>query len=212
MPAEPAIVDHPMPPDPRDHDGTRLLGLVRKLIDYGRGIIATLQGRNTPTPPLDIARRFGSLNLALIIARITRGLMIATALQERLRRRPARGVGQIRPTAPARAARAPRMPDRDEDAELLGNLPSAREIAARIRNRPAGAVIIDICRDLGIDTTHPLWRDIQTAVIRFGGNLVNMLRVWQQRLPGLVPVAQLPLPLAAAPPLDQPLPACTHPP
>ena len=38
-------------------------------------------------------------------------------------------------------------------------LPTPAEITAdQVRRRPIGAVLADICRDLGITTDHPLWR------------------------------------------------------
>jgi len=187
MNAAPATDDRAKDPAKRDPERGRLLGLVRKLLDYGREIVATLQGHNGPLPPAAIARTFSSLNVALIITRITRGLMIAAALEQRLLR-PAPPLGERaeRPERPERIERkepakprakpAPRPPIPDPDAELLGQLPSAKEIAARIRNRPAGAVIVEICRDLGIACDHPLWLEIRDAIRHHGGNLAIMLR------------------------------------
>jgi hypothetical protein len=80
-----------------------------------------------------------------------------------------------------RVSRGPRQKRPDEDAELLGNMPSAREIAARIRNRKAGAVLADICRDLGITADHPLWRQINRAIIVHGGNPGKLLTIWLAR-------------------------------
>ncbi len=75
-----------------------LVDLVRRLAAFGREVLGTLQRGNTGFPPMSVACRFGSINLALIIARLTRGLMIAQALEDRLLRR--RGP---RPTPPAPA-------------------------------------------------------------------------------------------------------------
>jgi len=152
---------------------------VRKLIDFGRDLMATVQARETDAAPITIARRFGTLDAARIIARITRGLMIAAALELRLSRPvPCMGVRPTPPT-PARrtsAPRKPRQPRIDEEAELLGALPSAKEIAARLRKRRPGAVIVEICRDLGIDYRHELWREIQDAITHHGGSLATVLR------------------------------------
>jgi len=184
MNAAPATQDRSTEPAKRDPERGRLLGLVRKLLDYGRGIVAALQGHDGPLPPASIARTFSTLNVALIIARITRGLMIAEALERRLLR-PAPRLGERaepverpegRQPAKPRAKPAPRPPIPDPDAELLGALPSAKDIAARIRNRPAGAVIVEICRDLGIACDHPLWPEIRDAIRHHGGNLAVMLR------------------------------------
>jgi len=197
-----AATDRERSPDTGAARRGGLLGLVRKLIDYGRELVTTLQNRNTDAPPPDVARRFGGASVALIITRIKRGLMIAAALEQRLLHPRPRSSDpaqpqtqpqtqpqpqpesqpQPKPAASPRAARTPRRPQVDEGEELLGDLPSAKEIAARIRGQRAGAVIVDICRDLGITPQHPLWRDIQMAIIQFGGNAVKLMKVWWQRV------------------------------
>ena len=68
------------------------------------------------------------------------------------------------------------------DSDLLANMPSAEAIAEQIRHRSAGAVIVDICRDLGIDTTHPLWPAIRDAIIGHNGSLARMVTFWIDRL------------------------------
>lgn len=68
----------------------------------------------------------------------------------------------------------------DEAAELA-NLPSARATAARVRGRPIGAVIVDICRDLGINGTHPLWGEVLEAITVHGGNRARMVNIVMQR-------------------------------
>jgi len=180
MNAAPATDDRTKDPAQRDPERGRLLDLVRALIDFGRDLMAAMQERNTTAaPPLALALRFGSLNVALIIARITRGIMLAEALEARLLRpAPPMGArtGAPAPTRTVRATRTPPRPRPDEDAELLGGLPSAKDIAARIRNQRTGAVIVDICRDLGITTQHPLWREINDAIRHHGGNLATWLR------------------------------------
>ena len=61
--------------DPKPSRASGLLGLVRQLIDYGRQLAATL--RSNPHP-------FGASDIALILARITRGLLRAEALEARI--------------------------------------------------------------------------------------------------------------------------------
>ncbi len=63
---------------------------------------------------------------------------------------------------PARPPHAPRVPPR-----LLN--------AAWVRRRPIGAVIADICRDLGIGCSHPLWRELQRAIISESGNYARLV-------------------------------------
>ncbi len=174
---------------PQDRGTNRhapLLGLIRKIVAYGRDLVAALQRQNTAAPTMQVALCFGTFNLALIIARITRGLAIAARLEARLSRTGrAHTPTQDRPTKPAKTRparpeppRPPKLSQAEDDAALLRGLPSAQEIAARIRRRPAGAVIEDICRDLGINATHALWRDIQDAIIAHDGSMARMLNIW----------------------------------
>ena len=67
------------------------------------------------------------------------------------------------------------MPAAGEDDARLALLPTPEQIAAKIRRQPIGAVIADICRDLGILPSHPLWRELQIVIIREGGNLAGLL-------------------------------------
>ena len=196
----------PGPQDPSVHGRGGLLGLVRKIIAYGRELVDTLRQQNTAAPPVELAHRFGTFNLALIIARIARGLAIAAGLEERLFRGPLTQE-RPRPTGPAASPRAARSQTRrppapsrsDEDAALLLRLPSAEEIARRIRGRRAGAVIVEICGDLGIDASHPLWREIQRAIIQYDGSLARMLTIWMSRFPALLACA----PRMAMPPSSE---------
>jgi hypothetical protein len=195
-----------------------LLGLVRRLLDHGRELFASLQARNTATAGTQVARCFGTFDLTLIIARITRGLRIAMALEARLLRNPpawetaranaARPVALARP----RSGRPPPPLPPDDDAALRSTLPSAEDIAARIRHRPAGAVIAELCRDLGIDPTHKLWREVQDAIIRYGGSLPRVLNALLSRMPVFFaePPAVTEVPPSRA--WDRPLAASTGPP
>jgi hypothetical protein len=112
---------------------------------------------------------------------------MAEALEERVIRgakrldTPPVQTAVTRPPDRPRATRRTPSPLPDDDAALR-NLPSAREIAEQIRHRPIGDVLIDICRDLGIDGTHPLWRQLYRAILLNNGNLARMLRGLSQRL------------------------------
>ena len=58
----------------------------------------------------------------------------------------------------------------------LARLPTEQEIAAEVRRRPVGAVIVDICRDLGIrpgDCDRPFWDELCHAIIAYGGRLAG---------------------------------------
>jgi hypothetical protein len=153
----------------------RLLGLVRKLIDHGKQLAAAVGQRSLADDPVLARCCFGTLDVALIVSRITLALQRATALEARLLRSAARPDPKPRPlrASPPRTPRAPQAPA-DVDPRLAA-LPTPEQIAAEIRRRPVGAVIADICRDLGIMADHPLWREVQLAIMLHGGNLARVL-------------------------------------
>ena len=156
----------------------RLLGLVRKLIDHGKQFAAAVGQRSLPNDPALAGCCFGTSDIALILSRITLALQRAAALEARLLRSAARPDPKPQPPrAPSQcSARAPQAPREPAEAEpRLAGLPTAEQIAAEIRRRPVGAVIADICRDLGIMADHPLWRELHTAIILHGGNLAGFL-------------------------------------
>ena len=157
-----------------------LLGLVRFLIGYGKQLATTLQQRTPPTDLCNVIRNFGTIDIADIVARITRGLLRAAALEAKLDQRLAREQAQQAAaaalTAPSsrkpRAARPAhhRSVSAPDDPGIV-HLPTPEAIAAEIRRRPMGAVIADIIRDLGIVPSDPLWRELAGAVLENGGNL-----------------------------------------
>jgi hypothetical protein len=155
-----------------------LLGLLHRLIDYGKELAQTVQ-RRTTIDPGTIPQQFGTLNIILILTRIVRGLRLATALEARLVRHPLREEAapadvRVPSECPPRPVR-PAVPRASRAQLPLSDVPTAEEIAAALRSRPVGEVIADICRDLGIGPSHPLWREIMTVVIEFGGNIVRLL-------------------------------------
>ena len=159
-----------------------LLDLVRKLIDYGKELAATLDQRAADNPYFAVLT-FGTNDLTLILARITRGLQRAFALEARL----VRACGQARPDHRARPERPPPTrppPSRARritrpDASRMDAPPAEMSTEDQIvadRRRPIGAVIADICRDLAIRPSHPLWREIQNAINRYGGSYIRLLK------------------------------------
>ena len=193
-------------PDPKPSRASGLLGLVRQLIDYGRQLAATFRGNPHP---------FGASDIALILARITRGLLLAEALEARITRNAARldaeppppRAASHRQSPPARAATAPPTGTATSGEALVVPgldpgicLPTAEQIAAEVRRRPIGAVIADICRDLGILPSHPLWRELSGVIIRNGGSLARLMKdILDRAFRGPASPWPLSSPLALAP-------------
>ena len=135
-----------------------------------------------------LADRFRTTDTALIVARITRALMRAAALDALLCWRAARGrdlaVASARP-APPRPPRtadpaAPPAPRRIRPEFLDPTyIPTQHEIAAEVRRRPVGATLADICRDLGIlpgTASDPVGQELFLAVCSYGGSFVRLFR------------------------------------
>jgi hypothetical protein len=177
----------------------RVLRLVRKLIDYGRQLAGTVQHRAAAPGFALFAGPFGTADLAVIVARITNGLRRASALEAWLCRRAIRGQDltpapirmpvarapcAARQIAPSDAQPDPHPADLAEDPRLA-RLPTEEEIAAEVRRRPVGAVIVDICRDLGIAPGHldrAFWDEINHAIMMYGGSLARFLTNLHERL------------------------------
>ncbi|HEY2616421.1 MAG TPA: hypothetical protein VGI78_03700 [Acetobacteraceae bacterium] len=208
-------------PPPPGRSG-RLLTLVRKLIDYGKHLAATLRPRAVPSDTTDLVCTFGTDHLPLILARVAQGLQRAGLLEERIARTAARLDAEPEPK-PAPTPRAPRalpceadaplphqtQPQQPTDAaSLLANLPTPNQIAAKVRRQRIGAVLADICRDLGIAPSHPLWRELHLAINQYGG---NWLRMAMERLNRAFPIAHIVARLKARP-VAPPEPAGTGPP
>jgi hypothetical protein len=165
--------------------------LVRKLIDYGKQLAGTVQHR-AATPAFALfAKPFGTTDLA----RITAGLRRAAALCHRaargqdlmpssIRMSDIRGPRPARLVAPPDPQPEPEPADHTEDPRFA-RLPTEAEIAAEVRRRPVGAVIADICRDLGIapgQLDRAFWDELSHAIIAYGGNLASFLGNLHTRL------------------------------
>jgi|GEM_PF-2795543 len=151
---------------PRGFAGVLLV--VRALADFGRQMLATVrQGCNDSHDRAAVAGiklRFRTLDLAAIIARITRGLALAAALETRLETLTARVPAE-------RGSDEPRNPQPREQTAKVANegLPSAAAIAKRLRQRPIGVVLAEICRELGISPSDPLWNQAFVPILIHGG-------------------------------------------
>jgi hypothetical protein len=183
------------------------------MIDYGRELAATLHQR-VAADLLSVACNFGTRDLAQMLASITRGLLRASALEARLTRSAARLDAERRRRNPPaqRRLRAdqPAAPHDSTPARCPAELSLEEQIAAEVRGRPIGVVIGDICRDLGIVASHPLWREISQAIILENGNLVPVLRTINHRISQAFAFEQEAAP--AGWPAPSPAPASTGPP
>jgi hypothetical protein len=170
MSAAPAVTS----PDTQPSRVGRLLALVRRLIDYGRDLAAKIQSRD-PTTEI---RHFDTSDISLILARITQGLHRAQVLEERLIHNAAHldapSRPQITPATHKPRATQPATECGQSSDPPLDLLPTAEQIAAEVRRRPIGAILADICRDLGILPSHPLWRELSDAIMFNGGNLARL--------------------------------------
>ena len=130
-----------------------------------------LHQRTVAAAELDaVKRRFGTANIADIIASILRGLRRAEALEARLEASASRL--DAPPRQPRNTTPTPRAPRPEALAEAAPLTPEQR-IVAEARRRPIGAVLADICRDFGISPQHPLWRELQRTIIFEGGNFAR---------------------------------------
>src|SRR5579863_6603599 len=154
----------------------RLLSLIRKLINYGRHIATTLQNRPDPAGPTRETRPFGTHRMTEILACIRRGLERAGMLEARVVQTTQR-IDAPRRRRTGTTARAPRPPRPGaEPPAPIPPPPTPGQIAARLRRRPIGAVLADICRDLGIRPDNPLWEELSLAIVGFGGNLARLVQ------------------------------------
>ena len=182
-----------------------VLTLLHILLAYGRHLIATLEPRAAASGFSNIAQFFGTARVPAILARLTRGMLRAQALQRVLLARAARGRDlvflkpRIRPdrTAPPPLPPAPtpqaeppaprpaplRRPGSDA-APDPANLPTLEQLEAQIRRRPIGRAIADICRDLGVSPSlceGSFWNALFEAITWYRGNLPGLMKDFRRR-------------------------------
>jgi hypothetical protein len=177
----------------------RLLALVQKLIDYATQLAATIRARPADADPIDLRCKFFTTDIALILARIRQGLLRAGLLRQKIARAAPRLDAEPRPAPSPRAPRAvpcaaqSPSPRRIQACAAsfnpaLANLPTAEQIAERVRRQPIGRVLADICRDIGLSPSHPLWRELGLAINEFGGSWGRMA---MERLNHAFPIAHI---------------------
>jgi hypothetical protein len=191
----------PSKPDPhQDRSGpavpkniAQLLYVVRILLEYGRHLAATLESRAARPGFSLIARSFGTANLPVILAHLTRGIMRAIALQSLLLKRAATGrdleIKPPRPPSPRAASQVEGSAEEqsrqmiaeraEHDAPLdPGRLPTMKQIEAEVRRRPFGRTIADICRDFGVIPafcTRDFWDAVMLALACYDGSMLKLL-------------------------------------
>ena len=199
-------------PDPTDRALPprlgKLLCLLHTFIAYGRNLADTLRHNAADPRALPffthVALTFHSVDLTLILARIRRGLLRAAALEERLRKLAARGrdldPDRVRPGRPRKPRPRKKLGPRLHDpvrAPSLDTPPTLEQIAAEDRRRPIGAVLVDICLDLGIvpaQMDRDTREELRDAVMDYRGSLCTLCVT---RLPDADPTAipdDLPIP------------------
>ncbi len=167
----------------------RLLGVLRVLITFGNHLAVILKANPCAETVRNIGSRFGAFDVALILARITRGLQLAQALEARFAPRADQPdpAPRAAASAPASSPRQPRQPrtitpkpalPEDSAEAILAALPTAEQIAEQLRTRPVHAVLTDICNDLGVCMSDPLWHDINRVLMDYNG---SFLPLWKER-------------------------------
>ena len=193
MTALPRTADPAQLPDPHQDQAqtdapartARLRSVLGKLIAHGKELAEVLNRRRPGMARLWIAVRFGTKDLALVLARITRGLQMAAALQASLpqTQEPPRPVRPARPTPAERKPRTrPESQPRNNADSVLATLPTSKEIAALLRHRPVGEVLTEICLDLGILTVETFWQQLESVLLENGADRDRIAQDAAQRI------------------------------
>lgn len=165
----------------------QFLVVLRWIISYGRNLAEAVRRRDPAADLGGFVCRYGNIGLDQVLARIKRGLMLALALEDKLVQRAKTG-RDIVPSPVHYSTRGTQHSDRPRNRKAvrhtdiidlpLDRLPTAAQIAAELRRRPLGAVLVDICRDLGIvpgNLATAQWLQLLTTLTRYGGNAATLL-------------------------------------
>ena len=180
-----------------------VLGLLHVLLAYGRHLAATLEHRAAASGFSAVAQFFGTAATAPILARLTRGMLRAMALQRVLLARAQRGrdLGvppprqraprtmhpAFRTAAPCSAESRRRQEFRRPDPDAVpvpDHLPTLPQLVAEIRRRPIGRTLADICRDLGVSPSlceGRFWNAVFAAITDYRGNLPKLVHDFRRR-------------------------------
>jgi len=176
------------PPDPQPDRPARaiparsaaLLHTVRIMLGFGRHLAETATQRSASPDFNAVAACFGTGRLYAILAHLQRGILRATALENVLLARAARGrdISPVKPRQRAAALTAvPAEPSTDQPPEPSTDqppeppvarkpprrpsrpagwndpelfMPTLKELEAQVRRRPLGRTLVDICLDLAV--------------------------------------------------------------
>jgi hypothetical protein len=196
-----SLTDRPQPDPSQDRptantptpNADHLLLLIRWIITLGQTLADTIRQSAATVDLGPIARHFGTLDLAHILARVARALLVAHALEALLARRVSSGrdivptpvrLPSVKPQHPGGTIAKP-APQRTSIFDFPPERePTAQEIAAELRHRAIGAVLADICHELNImpgDLHRSRWLDLSRAIIFHAGNLTGLLRLSEHR-------------------------------
>ena len=178
-----------------------LLTLVRKLMDFGINLGRALHGNPSTETAAMVKSRFGMHDVRMILGRILHALRLAGELEGRIMK----SAGRLdRPPRPHAVRPAPDRPAKavTREPSLGASLPTVGQIAARLRQKPIGAVIAEICYELGITFGDEPWLEILQAVDSNGSGAIRLMRDvrTRDRRTGFIPPSRL-LAMAAGPPL-----------
>jgi len=170
-----------------------LLNVVRVLLGHGRRLVETATAGATSPPFATVAAVLGTYDLAVILARVKRGLLRLIALERYLLARAEKGrdIALVTPRerTPAsppeepQPARTPVLRRRPFDPDAL-HIPTLQELEAEVRRRPLGRTIAYICMDLAVIPgfcTGDFWNDIFHTLQDYGGSLTTLYAVRGRR-------------------------------
>lgn len=202
----PVATTQPDPPRSVPQRVSQVLGLLHILVTYGKQLAAAL-GQYADHPQdlpgfFSLIPIFRTTDLTLMLDRIARGLLRAAALEARLHRLAERGrdlaPSRVRMPASRKAASrkaatsGPAVPTDDGAHDLTPraeacdtSLLTLDDIIASDCNRPIGAILVDICDDLGIvpgDMDRTTWDLLLRYIVGYGGSVVTLLS--RRRRPG----------------------------
>jgi len=186
----PGLATQPAPPQDRPgqpvpRNIAALLVIVRTLLAFGRRLSATLERRAAKRSFSLIAQFFGTARLAVIRARIARGILRAEALEQLLLALAAgddllpcepvwRPEREPRPPALRQATgRAANRPGPSPKPEESLELPTPEQMQADVRRGAIGQAIADICRDLGVAPglcDSGFWTRLHQSIRLYGGD------------------------------------------